>query len=358
MTTSKPTKASEDPQTSSLPDGPAKTSPIWELVKVSKVTGRVSGQKLPELLAMYSRDSSSWKTSQRCLVDGLQTFLETWPRSGMTVSGIAYQLPPLALRTAVIGSGLLPTPTAVDYGSNQGGRNPGHKRHSLQSLARQGLLPTPKASPSGPDYARVNRPNSGGDDLATAVAREATRAYQLGMTKKPSHSIPTPTASDHIKRKSTSTEEMNFDTNKTVSLDRWVDAFPTKVPTPTAMDYKGRGAGSYERHKGLDNFVKLWPTKVPTPTAGDSRSSGSRNTENSKANAGVSLTDFVRGDQGEGRQVATPDANCWKGGNRKAQLTDPSYGILPTTGQLNPTWVEWLMGFPTGWTDLEPSETE
>jgi DNA (cytosine-5)-methyltransferase 1 len=22
-------------------------------------------------------------------------------------------------------------------------------------------------------------------------------------------------------------------------------------------------------------------------------------------------------------------------------------------GRLNPTWVEWLMGFPTGWTDLE-----
>jgi len=26
-------------------------------------------------------------------------------------------------------------------------------------------------------------------------------------------------------------------------------------------------------------------------------------------------------------------------------------------GQLNPMWVEWLMGFPTGWTDLEHSET-
>jgi hypothetical protein len=24
-------------------------------------------------------------------------------------------------------------------------------------------------------------------------------------------------------------------------------------------------------------------------------------------------------------------------------------------GSLNPTWVEWLMGFPLGWTDLEPS---
>ena len=26
-------------------------------------------------------------------------------------------------------------------------------------------------------------------------------------------------------------------------------------------------------------------------------------------------------------------------------------------GKLNPTWVEWLMGFPTGWTDLEDSGT-
>jgi hypothetical protein len=26
---------------------------------------------------------------------------------------------------------------------------------------------------------------------------------------------------------------------------------------------------------------------------------------------------------------------------------------LPSTGKLNPAWVEWLMGFPIGWTDLE-----
>jgi DNA (cytosine-5)-methyltransferase 1 len=26
-------------------------------------------------------------------------------------------------------------------------------------------------------------------------------------------------------------------------------------------------------------------------------------------------------------------------------------------GALNPTWVEWLMGWPLGWTDLEPLET-
>jgi hypothetical protein len=27
-------------------------------------------------------------------------------------------------------------------------------------------------------------------------------------------------------------------------------------------------------------------------------------------------------------------------------------------GQLNPTWVEWLMGWPLGWTDLKPLATD
>jgi hypothetical protein len=30
---------------------------------------------------------------------------------------------------------------------------------------------------------------------------------------------------------------------------------------------------------------------------------------------------------------------------------------LTTPGPLNPTWVEWLMGFPTGWTALDASVT-
>ena len=27
-------------------------------------------------------------------------------------------------------------------------------------------------------------------------------------------------------------------------------------------------------------------------------------------------------------------------------------------GQLNPTWVEWLRGWPLGWTDLKPLEMD
>ena len=38
--------------------------------------------------------------------------------------------------------------------------------------------------------------------------------------------------------------------------------------------------------------------------------------------------------------------------NRLAQVDPSTIG-----GKLNPMWVEWLMGFPLGWTDLEDSET-
>jgi hypothetical protein len=38
-----------------------------------------------------------------------------------------------------------------------------------------------------------------------------------------------------------------------------------------------------------------------------------------------------------------------------AKLSEPE--LTETGGQLNPNWVEWLMGFPSGWTDLKHSET-
>jgi hypothetical protein len=41
----------------------------------------------------------------------------------------------------------------------------------------------------------------------------------------------------------------------------------------------------------------------------------------------------------------TPTANRWDGLQ--------SHGVNVITGQLNPVWVEWLMGYPAGWTDCE-----
>lgn len=83
----------------------------------AKEQGLDFGQKSPDWLANYDLDTSSWKTSQTCLVDhqsnqadGLAEFSETWPRSGMMRSGIAYRLHTLAQNINETGSGFWPTP--------------------------------------------------------------------------------------------------------------------------------------------------------------------------------------------------------------------------------------------------------
>lgn len=42
---------------------------------------------------------------------------------------------------------------------------------------------------------------------------------------------------------------------------------------------------------------------------------------------------------------------------RGVNLSEQMQRVTGTTGQLNPEWVEWLMGWPIGWTALKPLET-
>jgi DNA (cytosine-5)-methyltransferase 1 len=55
----------------------------------------------------------------------------------------------------------------------------------------------------------------------------------------------------------------------------------------------------------------------------------------------------------------TPTAHNAKEGNYPAERTrkTPTLASL-VGGKLNPTWVEWLMGWPLGWTDLKPIKME
>jgi hypothetical protein len=123
----------------------ARISHSLESALASKVRDLVSGVNMRGSLANYDRASASWRTSQACLVSGWEPFAETWPRSGMMRSGTVCQLAPSAPLTDAIGSGSLPTPTATSYGSNQGGAagRVGPVRHSLESMARHNLWPTP-----------------------------------------------------------------------------------------------------------------------------------------------------------------------------------------------------------------------
>ncbi len=68
-----------------------------------------------------------------------------------------------------------------------------------------------------------------------------------------------------------------------------------------------------------------------------------------------------------GETWPTPTARDYKDGSANACKNVPANGLLgrevharenyQTTGALNPTWVEWLQGFPLGWTDLDVSGT-
>ena len=136
------------------------------------------------------------------------------------------------------------------------------------------------------------------------------------------------------------------------------------LPTPSACSYGSNQGGSAGRtgkvRHSLESMARhrMWPT----PTVGDSKSSGSRNTKNSKAHPGISLTDAVRGDGGTGR-MPTPSATDYKiasaPGQRRGQLGDPAMGVIPAGGRLHPAWVEsYLMGWPIGWTDLKQLEMD
>jgi hypothetical protein len=76
------------------------------------------------------------------------------------------------------------TVTTEDSANRKNARNNrGEPKLSAQdSLAlncQVKLMPTVKASPSGPDFARIDREGAGGDDLATVVARETEDAGSL-----------------------------------------------------------------------------------------------------------------------------------------------------------------------------------
>ena len=88
-------------------------------------------------------------------------------------------------------------------------------------------------------------------------------------------------------------------------------------PTPTVCGNSNRKGASAKSGDGLATAVK----KYPTPCARDYRSPGRSRAERTGGKQGEHLVNVIG-------------------------------------GQLNPTWVEWLMGWPTGWTELKPLEMD
>lgn len=265
---------------------PAKIFPRLANVLASKARKAVFGPKWRDSLATFDPGTSSWKTSQACLVQGWTAFAETWPRSGMIVNGIAYRLPALVPYTSAIEFGLWLDP--VDWNPEQGG----------QPLV---MWPTPRAA----DGAKGTRTLPGAIDDA---ARRTT-----------GNDLPT-------------------------SVLLW--------PTPQAHDTRNGNperVGRFgKRHGGrnLNDEVAKWPT----PTI-----RGNNNRKGLTKDSGDGLATAVK------RHLPTPAQRDYRYPNSKSysERGGGSNGEqLPNHvgGPLNPPWVEWLMGFPIGWTELDPSE--
>ena len=91
----------------------------------------------------------------------------------------------------------------------------------------------------------------------------------------------------------------------------------------------------------LEEQRKLWPT----PTSREYK--GGRKPETLKAKGRTPSNTL-----GDAVMFATPTGRCGTGAsNTKTRQGSPDLQSQ-IGGQLNPTWVEWLMGFPLGWTDL------
>ena len=173
----------------------------------------------------------------------------------------------------------------------------------------------------------------------------------------------------------------------------WPTSRVKMCKTPSAADaYTGNmkkdefkfgnsGSLAQEVERGFLETHRNWPTPSVSDTEGGQQSdrveqtrSGAyilRKKNKPDSTFGAKLSDAVLFE--EKNMWPTPAARDYKGHNSvesmKKKLAEgkrAQQGQLPnavamtgeTGGQLNPTWVEWLMGWPLGWTDLKRLETD
>lgn len=216
-----------------------------------------------------------WPTSS--LFTGARSgerFSGTWPRSGTTSSGIAFQQQPSALLTDVTGSSpLLATPDA-----------------SVANYAED-----PDEWQARADRLKVKHGNSNGHGTPLAV--------QVKM-------LPTPATADADR-----TSDTYGRGNPTLKGSL------TLLPTPRSSDMNGAG------EMDLRTAVKL----LPTPRENDgSRPSMRRSSPDFSPTLGERVELLSNG----------------------ATTSPPSAAGKPSTGlRLSPSFVEWMIGAPQGWTD-------
>jgi hypothetical protein len=143
------------------------------------------------------------------------------------------------------------------------------------------------------------------------------------------------------------------------------------MPTPTTNpEAPNHGSNSKGPHNLKEVALTGWKPGMmwPTPQAHNAKET---NAPNEYLRNTPSLTALVHLRSANENTAATEEGrNFWptprtpSGGPDNSSTQKRPSGHQGTTnlqgavgGKLNPTWVEWLMGWPLGWTDLRPLAT-
>ena len=269
-----------------------------------------SGGKCTELSMKYDRNSHSWKT-HLCLWDeDLPESSVILPKSGTMRNGLCWERTMWEPRTSESASGylhMIPTPTACNA-PNKGSHSRGPK--SLMDVATTGWMPVMM-------WPTLRAGKSSGENPESWLAR-----YVAGKVSTPP-----------------------------LGLD-------VKFATPQARDFRTGEARRWEdpaRSRNLNDQI----AKFPTPTSRDWKDSGSSQGNRKSPNLGTIASRFptprtkvMCGGTGSYRKMKDLEAKGIISSEERRQMTAGS------GGQLNPTWVEWLMGWPLEWTALKPLATD
>jgi hypothetical protein len=132
---------------------------------------------------------------------------------------------------------------------------------------------------------------------------------------------------------------------KTTHLAAQVHLFPTPRAADGVKGQRTRKGTEKEMCRGHGIDLPMFAQLYPTPTV-----RGNSNRKGSSSRSGNGLATFVK------QMFPTPTVNDSKNNNPPSQHTENGRNSNPLNvvagGALNPAWVEWLMGFPPGWTEL------
>jgi DNA (cytosine-5)-methyltransferase 1 len=288
---------------------PAQILVVPERAQASTEKPAGCGDTWPASLAKFDPASSLWRTHQCLLFEDSTECLETFPRWGSMRDGELWELTTPEHLTSGNESGLWPTATVGDS-KNAANRtatrhNPNSKHHSGTTLVDAvRMWPTPTVQDSK---------NTSGTE---------------------SGSWPTPTANEDA----AGTPDGKM---------QWMLTQAAKSGCKTRLQYERKKDGNAQVAD-----LRFLTDADTTTENGNASTAGSGPIHSiTSQKTDVSIADHQTFATPQAPDFRTGQQSRWENPERTRNLNDQ------IGGQLNPTWVEWLMGWPVGWTDCGASAT-